>query len=66
MEDINIDSRPILKVILEACTRIFTVVFTIEVLIKWLAYGFREYFRDSWNCLDFLIASVNMLLLMFF
>ena len=36
----------------------YTVVFVLEMLIKWLAFGFKKYFTDSWCLLDFFIVSV--------
>ena len=39
--------------------RIFTVIFFIEMLIKWLALGFRSYFQNAWCWLDFVIVMVS-------
>lgn len=39
--------------------RIFTVIFFIEMLIKWLALGFRKYFTNAWCWLDFIIVMVS-------
>jgi voltage-gated sodium channel type II alpha len=41
--------------------RIFTVVFFIEMLIKWLALGFKKYFTNAWCWLDFVIVMVSPL-----
>ncbi len=27
---------------------------------RWIAYGFRKYFKDGWSCLDFLIVLVSI------
>ncbi|KAK3088414.1 hypothetical protein FSP39_018877 [Pinctada imbricata] len=32
---------------------IFTVLFTIECILKLLAFGLKNYFRDPWNVFDF-------------
>lgn len=39
--------------------RIFTVIFFIEMLIKWLALGFKNYFTNAWCWLDFIIVMVH-------
>ena len=39
--------------------RIFTVIFFIEMLIKWLALGFKKYFTNAWCWLDFVIVMVK-------
>jgi Ion transport protein len=39
--------------------RIFTVIFFIEMLIKWLALGFKAYFHNAWCWLDFVIVMVS-------
>jgi len=39
--------------------RIFTVIFFLEMLIKWLALGFRKYFTNAWCWLDFIIVMVS-------
>jgi hypothetical protein len=49
-----------LKKFLEVCDKVFTVIFTTEVVLKWLAYGFHKYFTDGWCCLDFTIVLVNI------
>ncbi|KAI2666455.1 Sodium channel protein type 4 subunit alpha B [Labeo rohita] len=37
---------------------VFTYVFVIEMLLKWVAYGFKVYFTNAWCWLDFLIVDV--------
>lgn len=39
--------------------RIFTVIFFLEMLIKWLALGFKVYFTNAWCWLDFVIVMVS-------
>ena len=65
MEDKNISERPILKQILEVCDKVFTIIFTFEMLLKWVGYGFRKYFSDGWSWLDFIIVTVNFFSLYF-
>ncbi len=61
LEDVHLQSRPILQDILYYMDRIFTVIFFIEMLIKWLALGFRKYFTNAWCWLDFIIVMVCFL-----
>ena len=39
--------------------RIFTVIFTMEMVVKWLALGFVKYFTNAWCWLDFVIVMVS-------
>lgn len=39
--------------------RIFTVVFFLEMCVKWLALGFVKYFTNAWCWLDFVIVMVR-------
>jgi len=61
LEDINLPQRPILQDILYYMDRVFTVIFFIEMLIKWLALGFKNYFTNAWCWLDFVIVMVTAL-----
>lgn len=60
LEDVHLQYRPILQDILYYMDRIFTVIFFIEMLIKWLALGFRKYFTNAWCWLDFIIVMVSL------
>ena len=40
--------------------RIFTVIFFMEMVVKWLALGFVKYFTNAWCWLDFVIVMVSM------
>ena len=40
---------------------IFTVIFTLELILKWFAYGINKYFKNGWNKLDFIIVIVSVL-----
>ncbi|XP_046749980.1 sodium channel protein para isoform X11 [Diprion similis] len=61
LEDVHLSSRPILQDILYYMDRIFTVIFFIEMLIKWLALGFKKYFTNAWCWLDFIIVMVSLI-----
>ncbi|XP_076069518.1 sodium voltage-gated channel paralytic isoform X2 [Oratosquilla oratoria] len=59
LEDVYLPKRPILQDILYYMDRIFTVIFFVEMLIKWVAMGFAKYFTNAWCWLDFLIVMVS-------
>ncbi|XP_072364238.1 sodium channel protein type 1 subunit alpha-like isoform X2 [Scyliorhinus torazame] len=63
-EDVNIDTRPVIKVVLEYLDKVFTYVFVLEMLLKWVAYGFKKYFTNAWCWLDFLIVAISVLCLL--
>ncbi|KAG9271502.1 sodium channel protein type 2 subunit alpha-like [Astyanax mexicanus] len=60
-EDIYIEGYKTLKMILEYADKVFTYVFMLEMLLKWLAYGFAKYFTNAWCWLDFLIVDVSLI-----
>lgn len=60
-EDIYIERRRVIKIILEYADKVFTYIFVIEMLLKWVAYGFKTYFTNAWCWLDFLIVDVSSL-----
>ncbi|XP_069877713.1 sodium channel protein type 7 subunit alpha [Dipodomys merriami] len=57
-EDIYIDQRKTIKILLEYADMIFTYIFILEMLLKWIAYGFKAYFSNSWYKLDFMVVLV--------
>lgn len=59
-EDINIERRRTVKIILEFADKVFTYIFVIEMLLKWVAYGFKTYFTNAWCWLDFFIVDVSL------
>ena len=58
-EDIHLTERPVLQDILYYMDRIFTVIFTMEMVVKWLALGFVKYFTNAWCWLEFVIVMVS-------
>uniref|UniRef100_A0A3B4UEP4 Sodium channel protein n=1 Tax=Seriola dumerili TaxID=41447 RepID=A0A3B4UEP4_SERDU len=60
-EDINIERRRTIKIILEYADKVFTYIFVIEMLLKWVAYGFKTYFTNAWCWLDFFIVDVSLI-----
>ena len=65
-EDIHLEKRPVLQDILYYMDRIFTVIFTMEMVVKWLALGFVKYFTNAWCWLDFVIVMVSSKCLFFY
>ncbi|KAM4859114.1 LOW QUALITY PROTEIN: sodium channel protein type 7 subunit alpha [Thomomys bottae] len=57
-EDIYIDQRKTIKILLEYADMIFTYIFILEMLLKWIAYGFKAYFSNGWYKLDFMVVIV--------
>ncbi|ELW62310.1 Sodium channel protein [Tupaia chinensis] len=62
-EDIYIERKKTIKIILEYADKIFTYIFILEMLLKWVAYGYKTYFTNAWCWLDFLIVDVSLITL---
>uniref|UniRef100_A0A8I3Q9N8 Sodium channel protein n=1 Tax=Canis lupus familiaris TaxID=9615 RepID=A0A8I3Q9N8_CANLF len=60
-EDIYLEERKTIKVLLEYADKMFTYIFVLEMLLKWVAYGFKKYFTNAWCWLDFLIVDVSLI-----
>lgn len=60
-EDVYIEQRKTIQIILEYADRVFTYIFILEMLLKWVAYGFVKYFTNAWCWLDFFIVDVSNL-----
>lgn len=59
-EDIHLDESPELKKILYWTNLAFSIIFIIEMFLKWIALGFHKYFTSFWTLLDFLIVFVSV------
>uniref|UniRef100_A0A7N6A4P9 Sodium channel protein n=1 Tax=Anabas testudineus TaxID=64144 RepID=A0A7N6A4P9_ANATE len=59
-EDIYLEQRRVIKIVLEYADQVFTYVFVVEMILKWIAYGFKTYFTNAWCWLDFLIVDVSL------
>ncbi|XP_063071129.1 sodium channel, voltage gated, type VIII, alpha subunit b [Engraulis encrasicolus] len=59
-EDVYIEQRKTIQIILEYADRVFTYIFILEMLLKWVAYGFQKYFTNAWCWLDFFIVDVSI------
>lgn len=58
-EDIYIEKKKVVKVVLEYADKVFAYIFVLEMFLKWIAYGFKKYFTNYWCWLDFLIVDVS-------
>ncbi|XP_061592223.1 sodium channel, voltage gated, type VIII, alpha subunit a isoform X8 [Cololabis saira] len=58
-EDVYIEQRKTIRIILEYADRVFTYIFILEMLLKWVAYGFVKYFTNAWCWLDFFIVDAT-------
>ncbi|XP_076125115.1 sodium channel protein type 8 subunit alpha-like [Alosa pseudoharengus] len=57
-EDVYIEQRKTIQIILAYADSVFTYIFILEMLLKWVAYGFQKYFTNAWCWLDFFIVDV--------
>ncbi|KAM8758869.1 sodium channel protein type 10 subunit alpha isoform 3-T3 [Rhynchonycteris naso] len=60
-EDHYLDQKPTVKALLEYTDRVFTFIFVFEMLLKWVAYGLKNYFTNAWCWLDFFIVSISLI-----
>lgn len=58
-EDIYLDRNVFLKKILYWTNFGFCALFTVEMILKWIALGFYKYFTSFWTALDFIIVFVS-------
>ncbi|NXQ74236.1 SC4AB protein, partial [Quiscalus mexicanus] len=56
-EDVHLQEKKKVKIILDYADIIFTYTFFTEMLLKWVAFGLHSYFTNSWCLLDFIILS---------
>ncbi|NWY67156.1 SCN5A protein, partial [Erithacus rubecula] len=61
-EDIHLQKKPKVKIILDYADKIFTYTFFTEMLLKWVAFGLHSYFTNAWCLLDFIIVCVSIIL----
>lgn len=58
-EDIYWHQREIVMVVVGISSMVFLLLFFIEMILKWIGFGFRKYFTDTWCWLEFLIINVS-------
>ncbi|KAK9516044.1 hypothetical protein VZT92_024006 [Zoarces viviparus] len=57
-EDIHLQNRQVVKTVLVRADQVFTCLFLMEMILKWIAVGLKKYFSDAWSWIDFLILQV--------
>lgn len=62
-EDIYLDSNLTLKRLLYWTNFAFSMIFVVEMVLKWMALGFTRYFTSFWTILDFIIVFVSSCLI---
>ncbi|XP_076802540.1 LOW QUALITY PROTEIN: sodium channel protein type 4 subunit alpha B-like [Clavelina lepadiformis] len=60
-EDVHLASRPKLKIVLSILDRVFTAIFFVEMIMKWIGFGLKKYFTNGWCLLDFAIVVVSLI-----
>ena len=60
----QLDPYSDLKMYLEEANLIFTIVFTLEALLKAYALGYKEYLASAWNLVDVFIVTTSLLALL--
>ncbi|KAF7667180.1 hypothetical protein LDENG_00072760 [Lucifuga dentata] len=50
-----------LEEILKYCNYVFTLVFVIEAILKLIAFGLRQFFKERWNQLDLAIVLLSIM-----
>ena len=59
LEDKFVSEKPaFLRYLLDLADYVFAIIFTLEMLLLWSAYGFRKYFTNGWCWIDFIIVIV--------
>ena len=58
------------KVVLDKLDIVMTILFTLELLIKVVVYGFAfngddSYMRNNWNVMDFIIVTFSLISIIF-
>ncbi|XP_054846940.1 sodium channel protein type 5 subunit alpha-like [Eublepharis macularius] len=59
-EDIDLKNLKNVKTVLDYADKVFFYIFFLEMLLKWVAYGFKKYFTNAWCWLDFFIVCISL------
>lgn len=59
--DVNLKTGSTANKTLSAFDYLFRIIFIIEMIMKWTAFGLKKYFNDWWCILDFIIVVVMKL-----
>ena len=47
--------------VLDIANLVFVIIFTIEMILKIVAYGFKYYWHVNWNKFDFVIVMMSLI-----
>lgn len=47
--------------VLSDCNLVFTILFTIECVMKMSSFGYKPYFKDAWNTFDFITVAGSII-----
>nr|XP_022910562.1 sodium channel protein para-like [Onthophagus taurus] len=61
LEDIKLSQRPVLQIVLFYIHTIIAAIFVIEMLMKWLGVGLKNYFTNPWCWVDFIVVIVSLI-----
>nr|CAB3265895.1 sodium channel protein type 4 subunit alpha B-like [Phallusia mammillata] len=61
LEDVYLETRPAMLRVVRGIDIFCCVFFTVEMVMKWLGYGFKFYFTNPWCILDFLIVLISIM-----
>ncbi|XP_012590773.1 PREDICTED: sodium channel protein type 11 subunit alpha isoform X2 [Condylura cristata] len=59
-EDVNLRKQKKIQQLLNCTDTIFTNIFILEMVLKWVAFGFQKYFTSAWCWLDFIIVIFSV------
>ena len=63
--DVNLKVDSLASKVLSVFDYLFRLIFIVEMILKWIAYGLKRYFSDWWCILDFIIVIVGIFNLIF-
>ncbi len=59
VDDVYLKNDSDARTIITNLDYFFTVAFLVEMILKWLGIGIKNYFTDLWSFLDFCIVMVK-------
>ena len=63
--DVNLKVDSLASKVLSVFDYLFRLIFIVEMILKWIAYGLKRYFSDWWCILDFIIVIVGIFNIIF-
>nr|XP_039270948.1 sodium channel protein type 4 subunit alpha B-like [Styela clava] len=59
MEDVYLKEDKVKVQVLNILEYVFTTIFTIEMILKWIGIGWSKYFTNWWCIIDFVIVVIS-------